>query len=156
MNLPTRYGMHSVFSMWRAPKKISRLGSGADKAKPAYSVFLWLLSGAMVLHFIVKPDEDITKEDTLTQQTRYEMLKRGFENNYVKPYVRFKELPEDYYCPCYKYQGKWKLKTSTKYRSLGNGFHYAAKEVMMHARYMDERDDRGKSFEGNEYQKHEI
>lgn len=86
------------------------------------------------------------------------MLRWGFENNYVKPYVRLKELPEDCYYPCYKYQGKWKLKEEYKipFFRERNGFHYVAKEVVMYARCMDERDDRGESFEGYEYQKHEI
>ena len=86
------------------------------------------------------------------------MLKWGFENKYIQPYVKLKELPEDCYYPCYKYQGKWNLKNEYKipfYRER-NGFHYVAKEAIMYARCMDERDDSGKFFEGYEYQKHEI
>ena len=69
-----------------------------------------------------------------------------------------KELPNDCYYPCYKYQGKWKLKQEYKipfYRER-NGFHYVAKEAIMYSRCMDERDDKGESFEGYEYQKHEL
>jgi hypothetical protein len=86
------------------------------------------------------------------------MLKWGFENNFIQPYVKLKELPDDCYYPCYKYQGRWKLKDEYKipfYRER-NGFHYVAKEAVMYARCMDERDDRGESFEGYEYQKHEL
>ena len=94
----------------------------------------------------------------LDTNTRYEMLKWGFENNFIQPYVKLKELPKDCDYPCYKYQGKWRLKSKYKipfYRER-NGFHYVAKEAVMYARCMDERDDSGKYFEGYEYQKHEI
>jgi hypothetical protein len=97
-------------------------------------------------------------KEALTTDTRYEMLKWGFENTYIQPYVKLKELPKDCDYPCYKYQGKWRLKSEYKipfYRER-NGFHYLAKEAVMYARCMDERDDSGKSFEGYEYQKHEI
>ncbi|GAA4801418.1 hypothetical protein [Litoribaculum gwangyangense] len=93
-----------------------------------------------------------------TSDSRYDMLQWGFENNFIQPYVKLKELPKDCYYPCYKYQGKWRLKNEYKipfYRER-NGFHYVAKEAIMYARCMDERDDRGESFEGYEYQKHEI
>jgi hypothetical protein len=96
--------------------------------------------------------------EVLATETRYEMLKWGFENNFIQPYVKLKELPKDCDYPCYKYQGKWRLKSEYKipfYRER-NGFHYLAKEAVMYARCMDERDDSGKSFEGYEYQKHEI
>tara|TARA_R110002050_G_scaffold190539_2_gene325227 strand:+ start:28011 stop:29162 length:1152 start_codon:yes stop_codon:yes gene_type:complete len=92
------------------------------------------------------------------EESRFEMLKWSFENKYIKPYVKLKELPEDCYYPCYKYQGKWKLKQEYKipFFRERNGFHYVAKEVTMYARCIDEREDRGESFEGYEYQKHEI
>jgi len=98
------------------------------------------------------------KTEVLATETRYEMLKWGFENNFIQPYVKLKELPKDCDYPCYKYQGKWRLKSEYKipfYRER-NGFHYLAKEAVMYARCIDERDDSGKSFEGYEYQKHEI
>lgn len=90
--------------------------------------------------------------------TRYDMLQWTFDNNYIKPYIKLKELPEDCYYPCYKYQGKWNLKEEYKiplFRER-NGFHYLAKEVVMYSRCLEERMDRGESFEGYEYQKHEI
>ena len=91
-------------------------------------------------------------------ESRFEMLKWSFENKYIKPYVKLKELPDDCYYPCYKYQGKWNLKKEYKipFFRERNGFHYVAKEVTMYSRCMDERADRGESFEGYEYQKHEI
>jgi hypothetical protein len=98
------------------------------------------------------------KTEVLAADTRYEMLKWGFENNFIQPYVKLKELPKDCDYPCYKYQGKWRLKSEYKipfYRER-NGFHYLAKEAVMYARCMDESDDSGESFEGYEYQKHEI
>ncbi|MDD7886296.1 hypothetical protein [Flavivirga sp. 57AJ16] len=94
----------------------------------------------------------------IVSDSKYDMLKWSFENNFIQPYVKLKELPDDCYYPCYKYQGKWILKNEYKipfYRER-NGFHYVAKEAIMYARCMDERGDRGESFEGYEYQKHEI
>ena len=96
--------------------------------------------------------------EIVIEDSRYEMLKWGFENKFIQPYVKLKELPNDCYYPCYKYQGKWKLKQEYKipfYRER-NGFHYVAKEAIMYSRCMDERDDKGESFEGYEYQKHEL
>lgn len=95
---------------------------------------------------------------TAENSSRYDMLKWGFENNYIQPYTKLKELPADCFYPCYKYQGKWSLKKEYKipfYRER-NGFHYVAKEAIMYARCMSEHDPSGKSFEGYEYQKHEI
>lgn len=116
-----------------------------------FSVILYLLLN-------MKKDSLNVQKDNLIDETRYEMLKWGFENNFIQPYVKLKELPDDCYYPCYKYQGRWKLKDEYKipfYRER-NGFHYVAKEAVMYARCMDERDDRGESFEGYEYQRHEL
>ena len=118
------------------------------------ALFPLIVFGA-VYFFTASPSE---KTEVLATETRYEMLKWGFENNFIQPYVKLKELPKDCDYPCYKYQGKWRLKSEYKipfYRER-NGFHYLAKEAVMYARCMDERDDSGKSFEGYEYQKHEI
>src|SRR5690606_400482 len=73
--------------------------------------------------------------DVLGDHTRYEKLKWNFENNYIKPYITLKELPEDCYFPCYKYQGKWELKNEYKnpFFRERNGFHYIAKEAIMYA-----------------------
>lgn len=143
--------------------KVKKLGE-----KPSHSLFsnkkylfgigLLLLGCILATCMITRSNETIDQTEELSEETRYEMLRWGFENNYVKPYVRLKELPEDCYYPCYKYQGKWKLKEEYKipFFRERNGFHYLAKEVVMYARCMDERDDRGESFEGYEYQKHEI
>jgi hypothetical protein len=109
-----------------------------------------------IIYFLTESSSENTQ--ALDTDTRYEMLKWGFENNFIQPYVKLKELPKDCDYPCYKYQGKWRLKSKYKipfYRER-NGFHYVAKEAVMYARCMDERDDSGKSFEGYEYQKHEI
>src|SRR5690606_31971636 len=45
-------------------------------------------------------------ESVTENYSRYEMLQWSFENKYIKPYVKLKELPEDCNYPCYKYQGK--------------------------------------------------
>lgn len=118
-----------------------------------------VLFSLIIISFFYFKKYDFTKTDEiLSDDLRYEMLKWGFENKFIQPYVKLKELPDDCYYPCYKYQGKWKLKQEYKipfYRER-NGFHYVAKEAIMYARCMDERDDKGESFEGYEYQKHEL
>ncbi len=138
--------------------------SGAVSSKSIFSrkTLIWI-SGLLLLALIIslfypKKAIDTIKSENITEQSRYDMLQWGFENNYIKPYVKLKELPEDCYYPCYKYQGKWKLKNEYKipFFRERNGFHYVAKEAVMYARCMDERSDRGESFEGYEYQKHEI
>ena len=120
---------------------------------------LGILLSAIILSFIYfKRDNSISESKFLKVDSRYDMLKWGFENKFIQPYVKLKELPDDCYYPCYKYQGKWILKNEYKipfYRER-NGFHYVAKEAIMYARCMDERGDNGESFEGYEYQKHEI
>lgn len=117
-----------------------------------------LIALIIISLFYFKIHESTKEKQVLTHYSRYDMLKWAFENNFIQPYVKLKELPEDCYYPCYKYQGKWSLKNEYKipfYRER-NGFHYVAKEAIMYARCMDERGDRGESFEGYEYQKHEI
>lgn len=143
--------------------KVKKLGekpsdSFFSNKKYLFGIGLLLLACILATYMITRSNETIDQTEELSEETRYEMLRWGFENNYVKPYVRLKELPEDCYYPCYKYQGKWKLKEEYKipFFRERNGFHYVAKEVVMYARCMDERDDRGESFEGYEYQKHEI
>jgi hypothetical protein len=95
---------------------------------------------------------------TIEDKSRYDMLKWSFENKYIKPYVKLKELPVDCNYPCYKYQGKWVLKNEYKipFFRERNGFHYVAKDVTMYVRCIEENDDSGTSFEGYEYQRHEI
>lgn len=95
---------------------------------------------------------------TGNDHSKYEMLKWSFENNYIKPYVTLKELPEDCYFPCYKYQGKWELDKEYKipFFRERNGFHYVAKEAVMYASCADRTVTDGEAFEGYEYQKHEI
>ena len=117
-----------------------------------------LFSVILYLMISIKKESLILQDNNLKDETRYEMLKWGFENNFIQPYVKLKELPDDCYYPCYKYQGRWKLKEEYKipfYRER-NGFHYVAKEAIMYARCMDEREDNGEFFEGYEYQKHEL
>ena len=117
-----------------------------------------LFSVILYLMISIKKESLIPQDNNLKDETRYEMLKWGFENNFIQPYVKLKELPDDCYYPCYKYQGRWKLKEEYKipfYRER-NGFHYVAKEAIMYARCMDEREDNGEFFEGYEYQKHEL
>jgi hypothetical protein len=99
-----------------------------------------------------------TKQVIVYENSKYDMLKWSFENNYIKPYITLQELPDDCNFPCYKYQGKWKLKKEYKipiFRER-NGFHYVAKEVVMYASCSDKTVGSGANFDGYEYQKHEI
>ncbi len=117
-------------------------------------LFLLLIFAVKFLFFNSTSEKDGVAENI----SRYDMLKWSFENKYINPYVKLKELPKDCNYPCYKYQGKWKLKQEYKipFFRERNGFHYIAKEAVMYARCMDERNENGVSFEGYEYQKHEI
>ncbi len=117
-------------------------------------LFLLLIFAVKFLFF----NSASEKEEITENISRYDMLKWSFENKYINPYVKLKQLPKDCNYPCYKYQGKWKLKQEYKipFFRERNGFHYIAKEAVMYARCMDERNEHGVSFEGYEYQKHEI
>ncbi|MDG3582898.1 hypothetical protein [Galbibacter pacificus] len=98
------------------------------------------------------------QQRTMPSTSRYEMLKWSFENNYIRPYITLKELPEDCYFPCYKYQGRWELDKEYKipFFRERNGFHYVAKQATMYATCSDKTATSGELFEGYEYQKHEI
>ena len=91
-------------------------------------------------------------------QERDEMLRWAFETSFVNSYTKLDDLPEDCNYPCYKYQGKWKLKNEYKmpFFRERSGFHYQAVEVNMYVRCMSEKSISGNLFEGYEYQKHEI
>ncbi len=116
-------------------------------------LILLLLSYLAFLLLNEPEDKEVTEE-----VSRSQMLEWSFENKYIKPYVKLKELPADCNFPCYKYQGKWTLKNEYKipFFRERNGFHYVAKEAVMYARCMDESSTDGKLFEGYEYQLHEI
>lgn len=113
---------------------------------------------ALLVYLLVPNLEESESDKVVENESRYEMLRWSFENKYIKPYVKLKELPADCNYPCYKYQGKWTLKNEYKipFFRERNGFHYVAKDAVMYARCMDESSADGKSFEGYEYQLHEI
>lgn len=121
-----------------------------------YLIFFILI--ALLAYMAVGYFDNPERPETTAEVSRYEMLKWSFENNYIMPYVKLKELPADCNYPCYKYQGKWTLKNEYKipFFRERNGFHYVAKDAVMYARCMDESSEDGKNFEGYEYQKHEI
>ena len=143
----------------KTPNKSNALKSKTVLNRNVLFLLLGILfSVILYLMISIKKESLIPQDNNLKDETRYEMLKWGFENNFIQPYVKLKELPDDCYYPCYKYQGRWKLKEEYKipfYRER-NGFHYVAKEAIMYARCMDEREDNGEFFEGYEYQKHEL
>ena len=121
----------------------------------ALAITILVLLALIVFQFFGKNTED----NNISQQvSRYEMLKWSFENKYIQPYVKLRELPADCNYPSYKYQGKWKLKNEYKipFFRERNGFHYVAKDAVMYTRSMDESSDDGTMLEGYEYQLHEI
>lgn len=101
---------------------------------------------------------DSSLGDTNSPQPRDAMLKWTFETSFVNPYTKLDDLPDDCNYPCYKYQGKWRLKNGYKipFFRERSGFHYSAIEVNMYARCMSEESKKGDIMEGYEYQKHEI
>ncbi|MDN3595964.1 hypothetical protein [Zunongwangia endophytica] len=136
---------------------LSEKAGNRNYKKWAIYLCLLLLVGIIVLLGIQFLKEE-PADTTVTNTTRYDMLKWSFENNYIQPYIKLKDLPADCNFPCYKYQGKWSLKGQYKipFFRERNGFHYVAKEAKMYTRCMDEENQGGELFEGYEYQKHEI
>ncbi|MBL7471422.1 hypothetical protein [Robertkochia sediminum] len=118
-----------------------------------------LVLGGLYLVYKYTPVMPAENDVVSTSDSRYDMLKWSFENHYINPYVKLKELPDDCYYPCYKYQGKWTLKQEYKipFFRERNGFHYVAKEATMYTNCLQTGDTQnGEAFEGYEYQKHEI
>lgn len=113
---------------------------------------------ALLLYMVFLLPKNTKENEVSSEVSRSQMLEWSFENKYIKPYVKLKELPADCNYPCYKYQGKWVLKNEYRipFFRERNGFHYIAKDAVMYARCMDESSDDGKTFEGYEYQLHEI
>ncbi|SMD35954.1 hypothetical protein SAMN04488029_2627 [Reichenbachiella faecimaris] len=113
-------------------------------------LILLALMGIINISSIEESLEKIPKRD--------EMLRWTFETSFVSPYVKLDDLPEDCNYPCYKYQGKWKLKENYKIPFFieKNGFHYLAKEASMYAKCTESESRNGNTLEGYEYQMHEI
>lgn len=117
-------------------------------------VLFCVLIAVLILWRYVENDGD----RNMVTNDRDDMLRWTFETSFINPYTKLNDLPEDCNYPCYKYQGKWKLKEGYKipFFRERSGFHYAAVEVNMYARCMSEKSDSGNLLEGYEYQKHEI
>ncbi|MCG9971931.1 hypothetical protein [Christiangramia crocea] len=133
--------------------------NGSVRAERNWIIYILGLAFIILLAYLLFLYSRDTGKNLITKESpRYEMLKWSFENKYIMPYVKLKELPADCNYPCYKYQGKWTLKNEYKipFFRERNGFHYVAKDAVMYARCMDESSDDGKNFEGYEYQLHEI
>jgi len=131
-------------------------GFGAGRNWIFYIIGLVIIALLAYLAFISLNNSE--EKEVPQEVSRAQMLEWSFENKYIKPYVKLKELPADCNFPCYKYQGKWTLKNEYKipFFRERNGFHYVAKDAVMYARCMDESSTDGKLFEGYEYQLHEI
>ncbi|TRZ43550.1 hypothetical protein [Robertkochia solimangrovi] len=143
-------------------RKIDRL----DGTKSIYQTSKWKYATLITLviiiisssaFFLLRGNNSIDQMHP-ANPSRYEMLRWSFENNYIRPYITLKELPDDCNYPCYKYQGKWELEKEYKipFFRERNGFHYVAKQATMYATSTDKSGLQGNIFEGYEYQKHEI
>ncbi|WP_224485389.1 hypothetical protein [Robertkochia aurantiaca] len=136
----------------------------AVQTKTGQPVFLWILTflfaaATMYLAYVYFSAENTSTVEVAETDTRYEMLQWSYENKYINPYVKLRELPDDCYYPCYKYQGRWSLKKQYKipFFRERNGFHYVAREATMYSNCLvADRNEEGEAFEGYEYQKHEI
>lgn len=147
------HSLQEKIDSYKLPKSKTRFSFWK---KSIFVILILILLVASLFYF-----NDRTKQNLQTEvnnHPRYEMLKWSFENNYIKPYITLKELPDDCYFPCYKYQGKWELEKEYKipFFRERNGFHYVAKEAVMYASCADRTATNGENFEGYEYQKHEI
>lgn len=155
-NVQRLLDIHSFKRQSTSPVEIAHKGKFGLK----YFAFLaiTIVATALITSYINSKGKSFETKSYEENTSRYDMLKWSFENNYIKPYITLKELPEDCYYPCYKYQGKWELKEDYKipFFRERNGFHYVAKEVVMYATSEDKSKGSGESFEGYEYQKHEI
>lgn len=139
------------------------------KAIGHWSYLLGILGGVFLL-FLLGSYANIWDFGTLNTQTGEEdvdfqaeipmdhTLRWAFDGSDVKTYVTLNQLPEDCNFPCYRLQGRWKLRNGYKLPVYGerNGFHYVATDVTMYARCMNTEQTSGQLLEGYEYQKHEI
>jgi hypothetical protein len=134
----------------------------ADRTLSKKKVALYSLCfiAAILLFFILFPPSLLTKSEPSESVSveKDAMLRFYFENSSVSPYLSLNDLPADCSYPCYKYQGQWSLKDTYKipvFRER-NGFHYLAKDVNLYTRCLTHEKKDGKTFEGYEYQNHEI
>lgn len=122
----------------------------------AFLVFVFMLISVIVILgislFLNSP------ESKKMETKRDDMLTWVFETSFVSPYTNLDQMPDDCNYPCYKYQGRWELEHEYKlpiFRGR-NGYHYLATEMNMYARCYNPEENKGRVFEGYEYQKHEI
>ena len=133
------------------------------RVKPRWGwIILSVLVLATILAFVL---QYVFSVSSLTNQNRddaanskFDMLTWSFESNYINPYKGLRELPADCDYPCYRYQGKWELKSEYKLPFLRerSGFHYLAQSAIMYARCNPKNNTNGKYLEAYEYQLHEI
>ncbi len=142
--------------------ELQKKGKSSVPVRKNSKKWLFYLLGLIILLLSIFIIWQQTQENSMAKSaekpSRFDMLQWSFENKYIKPYVKLKELPADCNFPCYKYQGKWRLKNEYRipFFRERNGFHYVAKDATMYVRCMEESDKSGKVMEGYEYQKHEI
>ncbi|SCY41298.1 hypothetical protein SAMN05192588_2747 [Nonlabens sp. Hel1_33_55] len=105
------------------------------------------------IFFILNKDE----EESLEFPKDY-TLQWAFETDFVNPYTKLSELPENCDYPCYRLQGEWSLKEKYKVPLYveSNGFHYLAVASKMYTRCVTDESANGELLEGYEYQQHEI
>ncbi len=138
--------------------RLSQKGGGIYFKKVWIYLTIIILLGIFGVLIFQYLSEDEKALNSTAATSRYDMLQWSFENNYIQPYIKLKDLPADCNFQCYKYQGKWVLKNEYKipFFRERNGFHYVAKEAVMYSSCIEGNNESGKLFEGYEYQKHEI
>ncbi len=150
-----------ILQIERLEKKLKQVEKPINwKASP-----IWLITSVMLLiiiiilySFKVMQNIDDQSNDSNIALSRDHTLRWSFESSFIDPYIKLDDLPNDCNYPCYKYQGRWELDETYKlpFFRERNGFHYLATSVIMYARCMTEKSEKGDIIEGYEYQKHEI
>lgn len=145
-----------ILTLQRLEEEIKSVRSGNSKRRYLGIGVLLIVISAFAGYFLNKQMQG--KNESSSSNTRLDMLRWSFETEYVNPYTKLIDLPNNCDFACYKYQGKWELGESYKipFFRERSGFHYAATEVVMYARCMPEKSLTGNFLEGYEYQKHEI
>lgn len=126
----------------------------ASPRKRLIFLAIGVVIGALVAFLILGKDDSPSN----IENSRYDLLRWSFESNFINPYTGMRTIPDDCDYNCYRYQGKWELKSEYKLPFLRerSGFHYLAKSAIMYARCDSKNNPDGKKLEGYEYQLHEI
>ncbi len=150
-----------ILSIIDLKKRVESFKQSGSFPGSGLKIILILLIGALAgfaLHYLISSKNQDKETDSASMNSKFDMLTWSFESNYINPYKGLRELPDDCNYPCYRYQGKWELKSGYKLPFLRerSGFHYVAKSAIMYARCSPDTGSDGRGLEAYEYQLHEI